>query len=43
VRLACSQPCDRFAEEHDCVGAFAVGKISEEERKDVILHACPGM
>ena len=23
-------------------GAFAVGKISDEERFDVVRHACPG-
>lgn len=25
-----------------CVGAFAVGKINDEERFDVVRHACPG-
>lgn len=24
------------------IGAFAVGKISDEERFDVVRHACPG-
>ena len=26
----------------DSTGAFAVGKISDEERFDVVRHACPG-
>lgn len=24
------------------IGAFAVGKIDEEQRFDVVRHACPG-
>jgi hypothetical protein len=24
------------------LGAYAVGKISDEERQDVVRHACPG-
>lgn len=27
---------------HRCVGAYAVGLISDEERFDVVRHACPG-
>lgn len=27
---------------HTSAGAFAVGKISDEERFDVVRHACPG-
>jgi dihydroxy-acid dehydratase len=24
------------------IGAYTVGKITDEERRDVVLHACPG-
>jgi len=26
----------------DCPGAFAIGKIDDEQRFDVVRHACPG-
>jgi dihydroxyacid dehydratase/phosphogluconate dehydratase len=41
VRLATTSPSHSQAN-IPFSGAFAVGKISDEERRDVVLHACPG-
>lgn len=40
--MVCSIPAMRREATDRLLGAFAVGTINDEERQDVVRHACPG-